>query len=179
MARAAPRTTPVIWTFRPDGYWDSPNAIIANIKGTWRRELVEEITCGGGGGPHVRFLAYELSPTDRKLADMCHPEMMGGEYLPEYRKGEVEIVDGTVMLFAGDPVKWRGLVIPYDADTFAYDWGHDSLADRDSASDPEFLDAHADAIRRGCDFATASSEFCPDLVKLYEVRIDLSVLTPE
>jgi hypothetical protein len=92
-------------SFRPATYWEHDNpvsAIISNIKGTYRREKITEILTAEGEkremndafpgiSAHPDF--YEDDPDDDlplMLAGI-HPAMMGGEFLPKYLRGEVEI----------------------------------------------------------------------------------------
>ena len=92
-------------SFRPTTYWEHDNpvsAIVSNIKGTYRRQRITEILTGEGKehelieplpwlADHSYF--YEDDPGDdipRRLAAI-HPALMGGEFLPKYLRGEVEI----------------------------------------------------------------------------------------
>jgi hypothetical protein len=92
-------------SFRPDSYWEHDNpvsAIVSNVKGTYRRQRITEILTYESKGHelveplpwlanHPEF--YEDDPGDgipRRLAGI-HPTLMGGEFLPTYFPGEVEI----------------------------------------------------------------------------------------
>ncbi len=83
---------------RPADYWnpaDPVAAITGNITGQLRREMVRDIVSGlapeGIGPLHESFLADVLPPAQRWHLGARHPAWMGGEYLPPYLPGEVEI----------------------------------------------------------------------------------------
>jgi hypothetical protein len=94
-----------ILSFRPTTYWEHDNpvsAIVSNIKGTYRREKITEILTAEGEeremnnafpgiSAHPDF--YEDDPDDDLPLTLAgiHPAMMGGEFLPKYLRGEVEI----------------------------------------------------------------------------------------
>ncbi len=77
--------------FRPRTYW-SIESIFANIKGQLRREDIEDALGSGEveGLPVVSF-ADDLPVPCRDFLGGMHPWLVGGEYLPEYLAGEVEI----------------------------------------------------------------------------------------
>jgi len=86
-------------TFRPD-YWapsDPISLIIANVKGEARRQMIVDVLEGRhqmlppGAELTEEVLADTLSPEDRTARSGIHPHLMGGEYLPDYRRGEIEI----------------------------------------------------------------------------------------
>jgi hypothetical protein len=82
----------------PASYWDdvSPlDALVRNITGQNRRELVRDIA---GGGPAAALgpvddtlLADTLHDDDRRALGRLHPSFLGGEFLPHYAAGEAEI----------------------------------------------------------------------------------------
>jgi hypothetical protein len=86
-------------TYRPD-YWhpsDPIAQIIANVKGEARRQMILDVlerrhllTPPGAELPH-EMLADTLSDQDRTAWGRFHPHFMGGEYLPDYSRGEMEI----------------------------------------------------------------------------------------
>ena len=84
--------------FRPASYWDPADARIAvlhNIKGQNRRVIVAQHLRSpipdAGEDLHAAFLADELADEDRSVLGAIHPSWMGGEYLPDYLPGEVEL----------------------------------------------------------------------------------------
>ena len=90
--------------FRPE-YWDPADPITAitrNVKGQLRREMIADIVSGRAAerAPdeaarqvlsevHEELMPDELD--DPNMLGRVHPWFMGGEYLPEYLPGEVEI----------------------------------------------------------------------------------------
>ena len=84
------------WDYRPASYWDHPDpvsAVVAGIKGQERRKAVRAAMNGVPGAelPPDEFLVDSLSPDRRRLIGRMHPAFMGGEYLPDCGRGEVEI----------------------------------------------------------------------------------------
>jgi len=84
------------WDYRPASYWDHPDpvsAVVAGIKGQERRKAVRDAMNGVPGAelPPEEFRVDSLPPHLRRLVSRLHPAFMGGEYLPDYRRGEVEI----------------------------------------------------------------------------------------
>jgi len=81
--------------FRPESYWadnDPLQAILRNVKGESRRQMIcdyaaehrlEELD--------TELLRDEVDEVTRKRMGSIHPSFMGGEYLPGYLLGEVEI----------------------------------------------------------------------------------------
>ena len=84
--------------FRPASYWDHTDpvtAILSGIKGQNRCDMVREFVSGRMpeelGEIHPDLVANTLAETIRKALGAIHPSWMGGEYLPDYLPGEVEI----------------------------------------------------------------------------------------
>ena len=86
-------------TFRPD-YWapsDPISLIIANVKGEARRIFILEALRPSDPSAPARpglpddLCVDTLAPEDREQWGLLHPQFMGGEYLPDYRRGEIEI----------------------------------------------------------------------------------------
>lgn len=84
--------------FRPASYWDPADpvsAILGNITGENRRRMVREFITGQApevlGEIDARYLADAVDPDTRNSLGGLHPSWMGGEYLPAYLPGEVEI----------------------------------------------------------------------------------------
>lgn len=80
--------------FRPD-YWepaaDPITELTRNVKGQLRRELITKTVSDRAGESEVHsdLLPDELD--DPNLLGRLHPWFMGGEYLPDYLPGELEI----------------------------------------------------------------------------------------
>src|SRR5262249_27826770 len=84
------------YSFRPQSYWDDQDvlrALLRNVKGTQRRRMITDYW-NQGRLPELEeeLLKDTLSPETRERLGAFHPAFMGGEYLPDYRPFEVEIV---------------------------------------------------------------------------------------
>ena len=110
--------------FRPD-YWDPADpltALIANVKGAKRREMIRDIVTGRarelvaerGGSQLLQAMMSEVM--DDLLVDELedpgelsgiHPHFLGGEFLPTYESGEVEIARITLRSTTMDVVAIR------------------------------------------------------------------------
>jgi len=99
------------YSFRPTSYWEDETpaqAILKNIKGDFRREEIrkalaqdklEEIP--------QEILRDTISDNLRKATGRIHPRFMGGEYLPDYRTGEVEIARISLASTTNDIISLR------------------------------------------------------------------------
>jgi hypothetical protein len=84
------------YEFRPSSYWEPADdvlqAVLRNVKGTRRREMITEFFREGRLDELAQELTLEeLSDQARESLGRIHPTFMGGEYLPGYRANEVEI----------------------------------------------------------------------------------------
>jgi hypothetical protein len=80
--------------FRPSTYWPNnpgTRAALAKIKGTARRAALLRSLVEGTPGPPEALLAPSLPDDLRAQLGAVHPAFMGGEYLPEFERDEVEI----------------------------------------------------------------------------------------
>ena len=84
--------------FRPQSYWDPAEpltAILGNIKGQNRREMARDFISGSVSGVlgelDSDILGDTIDDGIRRELGRLHPSWMGGEYLPDYLPGEVEI----------------------------------------------------------------------------------------
>jgi hypothetical protein len=80
--------------FRPGSYWDDADpvaAILRDIKGERRRQLVADALRGGDDDIPEEMLRSALSEDDRTHWGRAHPTFMGGEYLPDLPGGATEI----------------------------------------------------------------------------------------
>jgi hypothetical protein len=83
----------------PSSYWDLTNpvaAIIGNVKGDLRRTMIADVLAPDEQGEHYRSLLGDLDSdlfdeTRHSPLEQIDPRWMGGEYLPDYLPGEVEI----------------------------------------------------------------------------------------
>lgn len=88
---------PVDLAFRPTSYWDpasAESAILLNVKGDLRRQMIRDFITGQAG--HLgeidpELLEPELDEETRSNLGANDPRWLGGEYLPDYLPGEVEI----------------------------------------------------------------------------------------
>jgi hypothetical protein len=83
------------YAFRPESYWDVSDplqAILVNVKGARRRQMIRDYWEAGAIAELERGLLRDnLAEEDRVGLRKIHPSFMGGEYLPDYAEGEVEI----------------------------------------------------------------------------------------
>ena len=84
------------YEIRSKSYWDALDdpllAILKNVKGTRRRQMIRDYWQDGTIGELEQGLLRDcLSEEDRAGLGKIHPSFMGGEYLPDYASGEVEI----------------------------------------------------------------------------------------
>jgi hypothetical protein len=94
--------------YRPSTYWESPEAVLANIKGEQRRQLVAKLMASGKlASQDERLLAESLTDEERVVLGRMHPAWMGGEYLPDYLAGEVEIARAALKSTTGDVISLR------------------------------------------------------------------------
>ena len=87
---------PINYDFRPDSYWGpaaSPlEAALRNVKGRNRRQMIRDYHAKGLLPALSDDLLRETLDEDtRRSLDRIHPSFMGGEYLPDYGRDEVEI----------------------------------------------------------------------------------------
>jgi hypothetical protein len=86
----------VNYDFRPESYWaparNSLEAALRNVKGRNRREMIRDYH-SRGSLPALSddLLKDTLDEDTRSRLDLIHPSFMGGEYLPDYGRDEVEI----------------------------------------------------------------------------------------
>jgi hypothetical protein len=84
------------YDFRPESYWtparSSLEAALRNVKGRNRREMIRDYH-SKGLLPTLSddLLQDTLDEDTRRRLDLIDPSFMGGEYLPHYRREEVEI----------------------------------------------------------------------------------------
>ena len=89
--------------YRPSSYW-GPETLEqhfgSRISGEVRRRAVLD-DLAAGNEPPAEVLASKLDESNRQALGAVHPRMMGGEYLPDFSEGEVEIaravLDSTTM----------------------------------------------------------------------------------
>ena len=100
--------------FRPRSYWehlDPVSAILSNIKGQNRRQMIAAVITGRAPA-HVGeipsgFLEARLDDSTRAELGATHPSWLGGEYLPDYLPGEVEIARIVLDSVTQDVISFR------------------------------------------------------------------------
>jgi hypothetical protein len=84
------------YQFRPESYWaparNPLEAALRNVKGRNRREMIRDYhEAGKLEQLHENLLADTLDEQKRQSLGQIHPSFMGGECLPNYGRGEVEM----------------------------------------------------------------------------------------
>ena len=100
-----------MWAFRPASYFapkpDLQN-LLATVKGTVRRGYIERLADEGRLNEVPRKTRKEsLDERSRKAIGRVHPSLMGGEYLPDRRAGEIEIARVELASVTGDVMSVR------------------------------------------------------------------------
>ena len=88
--------TEIDYQFRPDSYWavarNPLEAALRNVKGRHRREMIKDYhEAGNLEQLGEDLLGDTLDDNNRVSFGLIHPTYMGGEYLPNYGRSEVEI----------------------------------------------------------------------------------------
>lgn len=84
------------YDFRPESYWTPARnpleAALRNVKGRNRRQMIRDYyEAGKLAQLHENLIADTLDERERQSLGLIHPTFMGGEYLPNYARCEVEI----------------------------------------------------------------------------------------
>lgn len=102
--------------FRPKSYWhesDPLEAILRNIKGENRRRMVIDYwNAGQLEKLDATLITDELGEQERLGLGRIHPSFMGGEYLPGYLPGEVEIARICLQSTTSDVISLRARPTP-------------------------------------------------------------------
>jgi hypothetical protein len=88
--------TGIDYQFRPESYWVAANnpleAALRNVKGRNRREMIRDYHKAGKLEQLDEDLLTDTLDTETRVSlGQIHPSFMGGEYLPNYDRSEVEI----------------------------------------------------------------------------------------
>ena len=83
------------YRFSPASYWSDPSpqsAVLRNVKGEARRRAIKWF-CSSSNPAELdhRIFQEEIDEESRDALGKIDPSYMGGEYLPGYKDGEVEI----------------------------------------------------------------------------------------
>jgi hypothetical protein len=100
------------YQFRPESYWaparNPLEAALRNVKGRNRREMIRDYhEAGTLDQLGESLLADTLDEQSRKNLGLIHPTFMGGEYLPNYSRSEVEIARIELESTTNDVVSLR------------------------------------------------------------------------
>jgi hypothetical protein len=100
------------YQFRPESYWaparNPLEAALRNVKGRNRREMIRDYhEAGTLDQLGESLLADTLDEQSRKNLGLIHPTFMGGEYLPDYGRSEVEIARIELESTTNDVVSLR------------------------------------------------------------------------
>lgn len=99
------------YAFRPESYWDASDpllAILRNVKGENRRRMILDYAAAGRLDElEPDLLEAEIDEGLRARLGRIHPSFMGGEYLPGYLPGEVEIARVALESTTGDVISLR------------------------------------------------------------------------
>ena len=94
--------------YRPTTYWDIPAVLLANIKGERRRQLIKRLAATGDLAElGTRWVVETLTEDEQNALAMIHPSFMGGEFLPDYPSGEVEIARVCLESLLADVISIR------------------------------------------------------------------------
>ena len=99
------------YSYRPLSYWDDHDplsAILRNVKGENRRQMIRDYWVQGRLEQlDLKLLADEVDEDCRGRLGRIHPSFMGGEYLPAYLPGEVEIARINLRSTTSDVISVR------------------------------------------------------------------------
>lgn len=98
-------------SYRPDTYFPESRTrdqLLSTIKGQARRELVAHTLEEEGFSSLDSFIARpELTEDQRQSWGRIHPDLMGGEYLPDFEETEVEIARVSLQSVTFDQISVR------------------------------------------------------------------------
>jgi hypothetical protein len=118
MSTPTTETAPSYFSFQPASYWDENDplsAILRNVKGTNRRQMITDYwNAGKIEELEPPLLADDTNPRLRGFLESLHPSFMGGEYLPDLRPTEVEIARIDLQSTTSDVISIRARREPGD-----------------------------------------------------------------
>lgn len=99
------------YAFAPATYWSSDDplaAILRNVKGENRRKMIRDYWAAGKlEALDEVLLQDELDDDARQRLERIDPSFMGGEYLPSYLPGEVDIARICLRSTTSDVISLR------------------------------------------------------------------------
>ena len=186
--------------FRPAGYfWPLSLAshLLGTVKGAVRQYHIPSLIGQNRLDELEDWLAHESLPDEvRTATGRVHPILMGGEYLPNLLKGEVEIARISLRSVTGDVISVRAargnrrirhrIVDEYNCETLNGVTRRTSIRPLTLGQLERFIEGSSggmDIVRRnipygGGDpkeyekFLRATSPFYPELTALYQQRFD-------
>jgi hypothetical protein len=106
----------VNYGYRPMSYWDDANplaAILRNVKGENRRQMIADYWKNGSVEQlEPSILEDEQDAETVRRRGAIHPSFMGGEYLPSYLTGEVEVARICLRSTTSDVITLRARPVP-------------------------------------------------------------------
>lgn len=104
------------YAFRPASYWDDPDplsAVLRNVTGENRRHMITDYWKSG----RLDELSPELLRDEPERGTVTrlggiHPSFLGGEFLPPYLPGEVEIARICLRSTTSDVISLRARPVP-------------------------------------------------------------------
>jgi hypothetical protein len=189
--------------FRPAGYFwphSLSTHLLSTVKGAARQKYIQSLIAQDRLDELEGYLAKEsLSDSERSATGRVHPMFMGGEYLPNLRKGEIEIARISLRSTTYDVISVRAtraktriryrIVDEYQADSYLNGPGchRTSIRPLTLGQLEQFIEgaqAGMEIVRSNLDhdclggikeyvgFLCATSQFYPQLKALYELRFD-------
>jgi len=104
------------YTFRVSSYWEETvplHSILRNVKGENRRRMILDYAARGRlEDLDENLLKDEVDESTRQNLGRIHPSFLGGEYLPDYFPGEVEIARICLQSTTSDVISIRAFPSP-------------------------------------------------------------------
>lgn len=104
------------YSFRPRSYWveaDPLAAVLRNVTGENRRQMITEYwEAGQLDQLDPALLQDEADPVVSRRLGRIHPSFLGGEFLPPYLPGEVEIARICLQSTTSDVISLRARPVP-------------------------------------------------------------------
>jgi hypothetical protein len=92
--------------------------LLSRVKGTWRREILTLAVAEDYlNEVDPFFTRVSLNDDDRRARAAVHPTFMGGEYLPDFEEGEIEVARLDLRTITADAISIRLRRLPIG---FAY-----------------------------------------------------------
>ncbi len=108
--------TDIEYSFRPQSYWedlDPLSAILRNVTGENRRQMITHYWNEGRLDELDPSILRDEPDNDSRISlGRIHPSFMGGEYLPPYLPGEVEIARICLRSTTSDVITLRARPVP-------------------------------------------------------------------